>query len=97
MLDRNNLDWPRMLVSPHDGGLLVERLFMLGYGFSAVPAVLMAVAGAGLLKSLLIFWFGGVAGVLAASLILARPKRADALVGLTTTDREQAQEADGLY
>jgi len=94
MLDRNNLDWPKMLVSPDDGGLLVGRLFILCYGFSAVPAGLMAIAGDGLLKSLLVFWGGGVAAVLAITLGLARPKRVDAVAAVNGADAERAQNAD---
>jgi uncharacterized membrane protein len=96
MLDRNNLVWPKMLVSPDDGALLVSRLFVLCYGVSAVPAALLAMSGASLLNCMLVFWLGGVAAVLAASLALARFKQDNTIATFPSSDAEQRRKADRL-
>ena len=88
MVHRDNFHWPRASQSLRDEHGSPLRLLVSSYGLAAAVAVLAGVAGAGFVASLLLFWLGGGATVLALALIPTARKPNDA-----RTDRDRADAA----
>ena len=86
MLHRDNFHWPRASQSLRDEHGSPLRLLVSSYGLAAAVAVLAIYAGARFVASLLLFWLGGAAIVIALALISIARKPNNARANQTKAD-----------